>query len=263
MSFLTNFTGGKPFGRNYIQLTTRNSSGGVSISAINSGQIAMATNGMGASVTGFEITSVVEHASPNLGSDSTPGAGFAYIYPRGHDTVTGNYSLTLGHAFSVTLCADPVTVCKYVSGFNFEVRNSNPTIILADGSGSAITSLTDWSFGIAFNGGGGGTASIYSDNGAFTSTPNLANISLKVGYLKCINGTFNFWLRGCALTQQSIENILVAFDQAPYVPGGSLGNLSINLSGGTSSGASQLTAAASAARTSLLAKGVGSITLNP
>lgn len=76
-----------------------------------------------------------------------------------------------------------------------------------------------------------------------------------------LNKNYNFDIRfnGNALTAQSIENILVAADNGC---GTMVGTGSINLSGGTNSGAGALTTAAAAARTSLIAKGV-TISLNP
>lgn len=95
---------------------------------------------------------------------------------------------------------------------------------------------------------------------AFNSNPGLTTVTIGDIAIGNSGYTFSLQFTGCALTAQSVENILVAADNG--CPTGVPSTASINLSGGTSSGASALTSAAAAARTSLIAKGV-SITLNP
>ena len=101
-----------------------------------------------------------------------------------------------------------------------------------------------------------------SGNLSFTLAhyPNLATVTCRNIYCAYTNN-HTFHIRDAALTAQSVENILVAFDNgAQTLAGGFSGN--INLSGGTSSGASALTTAAAAARSSLISKSY-TVTLNP
>lgn len=92
---------------------------------------------------------------------------------------------------------------------------------------------------------------------AFTNFPSLTTVTVSEISLNSSSST-NISFYGCALTAQSIENILVAADAG--CP--SAAAAAITLSGGTNSGAGALTAAAAAARTSLIAKGC-TVTLNP
>lgn len=117
-------------------------------------------------------------------------------------------------------------------------------------SGNALTSI--YNLGIRARG-GGISLTAFNDNTSLT-TVTMTELTATSA------GTTDFRLINCALTAQSVENILVTADNC--CPSGLGGNLGINLSGGTSSGASALTSAASAARTSLIAKGA-TITLNP
>lgn len=92
----------------------------------------------------------------------------------------------------------------------------------------------------------------------FNDRTSLANITCKyISFFSTSN--FDIRIMNNALTAQSVENILVAADNGTPTSGGSG---SINLSGGTNSGAGALTAAAAAARTSLIAKGY-TVVLNP
>ena len=93
---------------------------------------------------------------------------------------------------------------------------------------------------------------------AFNGYTGLSNFTCQSCWLSD-SSPANIQVVGCALTAQSVENILVALNNGSVASGLS-GTL--NLSGGTSSGASALTPAAAAARTSLIAKGY-TITLNP
>lgn len=132
---------------------------------------------------------------------------------------------------------------------NFSPTNSgSPTF--QKGGGTSLTAVYNLGIRGRF---GSMTFSVFNSNASLT-TITLSELSLSSSYYNDIRFT------GCALSAQSVENILVAADA------GSPATLStgsnINLSGGTSSGAGALTAAAAAARTSLIAKGC-TVTLNP
>ena len=92
-----------------------------------------------------------------------------------------------------------------------------------------------------------------------TSSPNLSDVSnIIIGFRPSGLPGSAFTLTGAALTAQSVENILVSID----LNTGASGNaLSVDLSGGTSSGTASLTPAALAARNSIVANG-GTVTLN-
>lgn len=250
MSALTDFTG-RPGPRNYITLSTSNP---VSINYYYGiPQINGATTGINSNTSGSEITAVVSSsANPSTGSDIFNALSTQSIEAGWCDTISANYSCYIsgGGTWNITRFENRV---KTITGMNFTITNG--TVNLTNG---LTTQLTDASIGVAIYG-GGGLCRLRANIGN-SDCPNLANVTLKCRALLAGNQTVQIFFLNCALTAQSVENILVALDNCPY---GDLGATSINLSGGTSAGAGSLTAAASAARNSLLAKGVAAITLNP
>lgn len=140
-----------------------------------------------------------------------------------------------------------------------ETKSINTILFAARNGGSAIFNKT----------GAGNLNSVYNlgarcSHGnltflAFNTMSNLTTVTCSEISTNPIY-SIDFRITNCALTAQSVENILVAADNgspATLSFGGS-----INLSGGSSSGAGALTAAAAAARTSLIAKGC-TVSLNP
>lgn len=117
-------------------------------------------------------------------------------------------------------------------------------------SGSSLTAIYNLGLRCKY---GNFTMTAFNTNASLT-TVTLSEITTSSVYTPDIRFT------GCALTAQSVENILVAMNNG--APGTYSAGASLNLSGGTSSGAGSLTAAAAAARTSLIAKGC-TVTLNP
>jgi len=93
----------------------------------------------------------------------------------------------------------------------------------------------------------------------FNSFPNLT--TLKTFYLADGTSANNIYIdfSGCAWDASSIEAILVGTDNGTVSK--TSGTQQLQLNGGTASGLSQLTAAASAARSSLISKG-WTVTLN-
>lgn len=255
MSYLTDFLGGGKT-RNWIKLESR---APVSISTVTVGpaNIAMATIRMSGAVQGFEPISICqpETGAVNHGSDVSSGNNIGLITPRLHDTLIADYSVYINTSYTCTLLNGSNLVTS-ISGFKFLFAADGAIYLAASSGGDRLTSL---SLGLGAVTGSGGNGGFFCASG---DAPNLADVNLKVYGLNPSSFTFFFTLIGCKLTQKSVENILVAYDSCPY-NAGTMNNVRIDLSGGTSSGASQLTAAASAARTSLLAKGVGAITLNP
>lgn len=116
-------------------------------------------------------------------------------------------------------------------------------------SGSSLTAI----YNLGIRGKYGGITFSPFTNNSQLSTITISEISFSAFYTSSVSFASN------ALSAQSVENILVAADAGSP---NTLGGGSINLSGGTNSGAGALTAAAAAARTSLIAKGC-TITLNP
>lgn len=245
MSYLTDFT--PPMGpanwiriKNNVPPNTVTNYGNIPQTSISSTNIT--AQGIGVNcVTGLSTN----------GSDNFNTAGGSAIYAGACDTIEGNYSARIsgGGNFIMTSGTNRV---KTIKGLNFTLGNHY--LYVTD---TSSTNLTDLSIGYNVFGFG-----FFAEDpgGASGYLPNLANVTLNCSILRLTSSNCQFNLRGCALTAKSVENILVAFDGANYL---NLSNFSINLSGGTSSGAGALTAAAAAARTSLLAKGVASITLNP
>ena len=244
MSLLSTFTGGAA--RNYLQFALNNPNG-AAVAYTGFPQYTGTSGGAGAAYGIFGTYN-------NLYTDSRT-SGSSVIYPVSADTIIANHNIRLSGGTRFDILGNSPCAVKSAGTFKIWIQNTSQ-VFIADGAGN--TNFTDLSIEIG-NESGGFTFNADPFGGNNGYTPNLANITCKFPYLNT-TGTSSIKLQVMALTAQSVENILVALDEAVYA---SLANLSVNLSGGTSSGASALTAAASAARTSLLAKGIGSITLNP
>lgn len=182
------------------------------------------------------------------GFNHDSGAGNAIFYARAFKVVQG-----IGNALIIN--TGTATTQFDLRGTN-EVRNvglgaySGSVTMSLQNSGTS-TSLTSW-YGFSYYN------QAINHSAIIGNCTSLANITVKNIYF---GGSYylDFRITNAALTAQSVENLLVAMNNGttsnPNSP-------SINLSGGTSSGASALTAAAAAARTSLIAKGY-TVTLNP
>lgn len=118
------------------------------------------------------------------------------------------------------------------------------------GSDSALTSFTNLSI----------LMSSSSNTFIIDGYSGLANITCKNLAIAGNTSGHDIRITGAALTAQSIENLLVALNNG--CTGSTTFGTTLNFTGGTSSGASALTAAASAARTALIAKGF-TVALNP
>lgn len=135
-----------------------------------------------------------------------------------------------------------------------------------------VRNINFWSTGITsfFSTSNSGDTALTSFYGLGLLGPGQHNISFLNANVNLANVTCNTWnlasnvqhginITGQKLTAQSVENILVAANNGSTTNPNSP---TINLSGGTNSGASALTAAAAAARSSLISKGY-TVTLNP
>lgn len=173
---------------------------------------------------------------------------------RGYTSVVGFgnaiFNFSAGGNYNIDVRCTTELRNLAVSVFSGATINCGQTVAPSGAPQTRLTSVYNFGWQVA----AGSTLNFT----AFNNYTGLANFTCQSCWISD-NSPANIQVNGCALTAQSVENILVALNNGS-VASSMTGTL--NLAGGTSSGASALTPAAAAARTSLIAKGY-TVTLNP
>jgi len=128
--------------------------------------------------------------------------------------------------------------CSNITTFQNDLVTSNITDLYEAFAYTGITAIPSaWDF-----------SSIINMSSAFANSPNLTAIPPNM-FDDCPAHEFSYTFAGCALTVQSIENLLVSLDTSGNTDG------ALGIQGGTNAGKSTWTSAANTAYDNLVAKG--------